>query len=178
MSTRDEELLNQRQVWFYAELNDKSCIEIQKDMMYLCHQNPDEPIHFIIGSEGGDVDYLLGIHDLMQSLPCPVYTYCFGRACSAGAVLFASGAKGHRYTTPNSQFMIHFTQTGFQGSNVDMNIYQKWANSLDETLLKLMMKYTGQSAKKLKKDMSREFNLSGTQAVEYGLADQLIPFVR
>lgn len=179
MSTaRDEALLNARQIWFYTGLEDESCEDVQKSMLYLCHQNPSEPIHLIIGSRGGDADCMLGIHDLMQSLPCPVYTYCFGGACSAGAFLFAAGAKGHRYTTPNSQFMLHLSQTYFRGSNVDMNVYQNWVNSMDAAILKQWSKYIGKSVKQLTKDLSRELYLSGTQAIEYGLADQLIPFNR
>lgn len=179
MSTaRDEALLNARQIWLYTALEDESCAEVQKSMLYLCHQNSSEPIHFIIGSVGGDADCMLGIHDLMRSLPCPVYTYCFGRACSAGAFLFAAGAKGHRYATPNSQLMLHLSQTHFQGSNVDMNLYQKWVNSVDAAVLDYLSEYTRKTIKQLTKDLSRELYLSGTQSIEYGLADQLLPFNR
>jgi len=110
----------------------------------------------------------------MQFVKPPVSTLCVGQAASMGAVLLAAGAKGRRYSLPHSRIMIHQLSGGFEGQAADIDIQAREALRLRELLNQILAEHTGQPIKKIEKDTDRDNFLSATQAVEYGLIDEMI----
>ncbi len=116
----------------------------------------------------------LAIYDTMQYIRPEVSTLCLGQAASMAAWLLASGARGKRYTLPHARIMIHQPLGGVQGQAVDIDIQAREILRLREQLNNILVKHTGQTLKKIEKDTDRDLFMTGKQAVEYGLVDEVI----
>jgi ATP-dependent Clp protease protease subunit len=127
-----------------------------------------------INSPGGSVTAGLAIYDTMQFVKPPVSTLCVGQAASMGAVLLAAGAKGRRYALPHSRIMIHQLSGGFEGQATDIEIQAREALRLREILNNILTNHSGQGLKRIEKDTDRDFFMHATQAVEYGIIDEVI----
>ena len=127
-----------------------------------------------INSPGGSVTAGLAIYDTMQFVKPAVSTLCVGQAASMGAVLLAAGAKGRRYALPHARIMIHQGSGGFEGPPTDMEIYAREALRLRELLNEILSKHSGQPVKRIEKDTDRDNFMSASEAVEYGLIDEVI----
>lgn len=142
--------------------------------MFLESEDPDKDIQFYINSPGGVVTSGLAIYDTMNYIKPDVSTICIGQAASMAAVLLSSGAKGKRFSLPSSNIMIHQPSGGAQGQASDIVIQAEQIIKIKERLNKILSDNTGQSLKKIEKDTDRDFAMSATEALEYGLIDKVI----
>jgi ATP-dependent Clp protease protease subunit len=142
--------------------------------LFLESENPDKDIHLYINSPGGSVTAGMSIYDTMQFIKPDVSTMCIGQAASMGAVLLTGGAKGKRYCLPHSRMMIHQPLGGFSGQASDFDIHAKEILLIREKLNRVLSHHTGQTLKKVQSDTDRDNFLSATDAVTYGLIDQVL----
>jgi ATP-dependent Clp protease protease subunit len=147
---------------------------IVAQLLFLESENPDKDIHLYINSPGGSVSAGLAIYDTMQFIKPDVSTMCIGQAASMGSLLLTGGAQGKRYCLPHSRMMIHQPLGGFQGQASDFDIHAKEIILVRERLNRIMAEHTGQSMKKIQKDTDRDNFMSGTDAVNFGLIDQVL----
>ena len=143
-------------------------------LLFLESEDPEKDIYIYINSPGGSVTAGLAIYDTMQYIKPEVSTLCIGQAASMAAWLLAAGAKGKRYALPHARIMIHQPLGGVQGQATDIDIQAREILRLREQLNNILVKHTGQSLKKIEKDTERDFFMTGKQAVEYGLVDEVI----
>ncbi|MCF6767040.1 ATP-dependent Clp endopeptidase proteolytic subunit ClpP [Thiotrichales bacterium 19S11-10] len=167
-------LLKERIVFLVGEVNDQTANLVIAQLLFLESENPDKDIHFYINSPGGLVTAGMAIYDTMQFIKPDVSTTCIGQACSMGAVLLASGAKGKRFCLPHSQVMIHQPLGGFQGQASDIEIHAKNTLRIKETLNRVLAKHTGKKYDQLVKDTDRDYFLSANEAAQYGIVDAVM----
>jgi ATP-dependent Clp protease protease subunit len=142
--------------------------------LFLESEDPERDIFFYINSPGGSVTAGLAIYDTMQYVRPQISTVCVGQAASMGALLLAAGSKAKRYALPHSRIMIHQPLGGFQGQATDVDIQAREILRMREELNNILMKHTGQSLKRIEKDTDRDFFMTGKQAQEYGIVDEVI----
>ncbi len=167
-------LLKERVIFLTGPVEDHMANLVVAQLLFLESENPDKDIHLYINSPGGVVTAGLAIYDTMQFIKPDVSTMCMGQAASMGALLLAGGAAGKRYCLPHSRIMIHQPLGGFQGQASDIDIHAKEILLVRERLNKILAKHTGQSIEMVQKDTDRDNFLSGQEAVEYGLIDQVL----
>jgi ATP-dependent Clp protease protease subunit len=147
---------------------------VTAQLLYLESEDPEKEINMYVNSPGGSVTAGLAIYDTMQFVKPPVSTLCVGQAASMAAVLLAAGTKGRRYALPHARMMIHQLSGGFEGQAADIDIQAREALRLRETLNDILAHHTGQSIKRIEKDTDRDTFMTPSQAVEYGLIDEVI----
>jgi len=167
-------LLKERIIFLGTTINDEVANLVIAQMLFLEAEDPDREIHLYINSPGGLVTAGLGIYDTMQFVKPPVTTLCMGQAASMAALLLTAGASGKRSTLPHARILIHQPLGGFQGQATDVDIQAREILRLREELNEIMAKHTGQSMERIHKDTERDFYMSGDQAKEYGLVDEVI----
>jgi ATP-dependent Clp protease, protease subunit len=167
-------LLRERIVMLNMPINDQVANVVISQLLYLDREDPDKDISLYIHSPGGVVTAGLAIYDTMQLIRPQVSTICLGMAASMATIILASGAKGKRYALPHSTIHMHQVLGGAQGQAADIVIAAKEVMRLDEIIRNIMVKHTGQPMEKLTHDMDRDFYLDATQAIEYGLIDQVL----
>lgn len=167
-------LLKDRIIFLSGEVNDQMSDIIIAQLLFLESEDPDKDIQFYINSPGGVVTSGLAIYDTMNYIKPNVSTICIGQAASMGAVLLSSGAKGKRYSLPNSNIMIHQPSGGAQGQASDIVIQAEQIIKIKERLNKILADNTGQKLEKIVKDTDRDFAMTAQEALEYGLIDQVI----
>ncbi|NNF06032.1 MAG: ATP-dependent Clp endopeptidase proteolytic subunit ClpP [Candidatus Eisenbacteria bacterium] len=167
-------LLKDRIIFLGTPVDDVVANLIIAQLLFLEADDPDKDIHFYINSPGGSVSAGLGIYDTMQFIKPDVATTCMGQAASMGAVLLAAGKAGKRSILPNGRVMIHQPLGGTQGQASDVEIYTKEMLLIRDKLNNILAEHTGQSLDKIVNDTDRNFFMSGTEAKEYGLVDEVI----
>jgi ATP-dependent Clp protease, protease subunit len=167
-------LLKERVIFLVGPVNDASANLIVAQLLFLEAENPDKDISFYINSPGGSVTAGMSIYDTMQFIKPDVSTLCIGQAASMGAFLLASGAKGKRFSLPNSRVMIHQPSGGFQGQSSDIQIQAKEIMYLREKLNSILANHTGKTAKEIDVDTERDNFMSAEESVKYGLIDKVI----
>ena len=167
-------LLKERIVFLGSVVNDEVANVITAQLLFLESEDPEREIFFYINSPGGSVTAGLAIYDTMQYVRPQISTLCVGQAASMGAVLLAAGAKGKRFALPHSRIMIHQPLGGFEGQATDIEIHAREILRMREELNNILMKHTGQGMKKIEKDTDRDMFLTGKQAQEYGIVDDVI----
>ncbi len=167
-------LLRERVIFFVGPVNDQSANLVVAQLLFLESENPDKDISLYINSPGGSVYAGLAIYDTMQFVKPDVSTLCTGIAASMGAFLLSAGAKGKRYTLPNSRLMIHQPSGGAQGQASDIQIQAREILSLRERLNGILAKNTGQSIERIEEDTERDNFMSAEDAVSYGLVDKVL----
>lgn len=167
-------LLKERIVFLGSVVSDEVANLITAQLLYLESEDPERDIYFYINSPGGSVTAGLAIYDTMQYIRPQISTLCIGQAASMGAVLLAAGTKGKRFALPHSRIMIHQPLGGFQGQATDIDIQAREILRMREELNTILTKHTGQSLKKIEKDTDRDMFMTGKQAQEYGLVDDVI----
>ncbi|TCT04452.1 ATP-dependent Clp endopeptidase proteolytic subunit ClpP [Paralcaligenes ureilyticus] len=167
-------LLRERVVFFVGEVNDQSANLVVAQLLFLESENPDKDISLYINSPGGSVYAGMAIYDTMQFVKPDVSTLCTGFAASMGAFLLAAGAKGKRYTLPNSRMMIHQPSGGTHGQASDIQIQAREILSLRERLNHILAKHTGQPLERIEEDTERDNFMSAEDAVSYGLVDKVL----
>ena len=167
-------LLRDRIVFLGTAVDDYVANVIIAQLLFLEKEDPDKDIDFYIHSPGGSVSAGLAIYDAMQIIKPPIATICVGMAASMGAVLLAGGAKGKRHCLQNARVMIHQASGGFQGTAADINVQVREINFYMDKITDILANHTGQPADKIRKDVDRDYWLSGEEAVNYGLVDKVL----
>ena len=167
-------LLRERVVFLVGPVNDQSANLVIAQLLFLESENPDKDISLYINSPGGSVSAGLAIYDTMQFIKPDVSTLCVGMAASMGAFLLAAGAKGKRFTLPNSRVMIHQPLGGVQGQASDIEIHAREILALRDKLNKILAERTGQSLETIARDTDRDNFLSAEDALEYGIVDKVL----
>ncbi len=144
-------------------------------MLFLEAEDPDKDILLYINSPGGAITAGLAIYDTMQFIRPDVATYCLGQAASMAAVLLAGGAKGKRYSLPNSRIVIHQPlMQGLAGQATDIDIAAREILRMRERLNEILVAHTGQPLKRIQEDTERDYIMSAEQGKEYGIIDDVI----
>ena len=167
-------LLKDRIVFLGSAVDDEVANLVTAQFLFLESEDPEKDIHFYINSPGGSVTAGLAIYDTMQYIKPEVSTLCLGQAASMAAWLLAAGGKGKRYALPHARIMIHQPLGGVQGQATDIDIQAREIIRIRETMNNVLVKHTGQSLKKIEKDTDRDLFMTGKQAVEYGLIDEVL----
>ena len=167
-------LLRERIIFLGTEVNDQVSDSLVAQLLFLEAEDPSKDIQIYINSPGGSITAGLAIYDTMQQISPDIVTICFGVAASMGAFLLSGGTKGKRLALPNSRIMIHQPNGGAQGQAVEIEIQAKEILFLKETLNKLLSEHTGQPFEKIVEDTERDYFLSPSEAVNYGLIDKII----
>lgn len=167
-------LLKDRIIMLNGEVNDVSSNLIVAQLLFLESEDPDKDIYLYINSPGGSVTAGMAIYDTMQYIKCDVSTICMGLAASMGSFLLSAGAKGKRFSLPNSEIMIHQPLGGFQGQVTDIDIHAKRMLKTKDRLNKILSENTNKPLEEIKKDVERDYFMDADEAVEYGLIDKVI----
>ena len=167
-------LLKERVVFLVGPVNDMSANLIVAQLLFLEAENPDKDISLYINSPGGSVTAGMSIYDTMQFVKPDVSTLCIGQAASMGAFLLAAGAKGKRFSLPNSRVMIHQPSGGFSGQSTDIQIQANEIMYLREKLNAILADHTGRSAAEIDRDTERDNFMSAEESVKYGMIDKVI----
>lgn len=161
-------------IFLGSEINDDVANTIIAQLLYISSQRPDEEIKMYINSPGGSVSAGLAIYDTMQYIPNNISTICTGMAASMGAVLFSGGTKGKRLILPHSRILIHQPLGGAKGQASDILIAAKEIEKSKHELINILSENTGQSYDKVLADADRDYWMTSDEAVEYGIADEII----
>jgi ATP-dependent Clp protease protease subunit len=167
-------LLRDRIIILGNPIGDDLANLVVAQMLFLESEDPEKDIYMYINSPGGSVTAGLAIYDTMQYIKPEVSTLCVGQAASMAAWLLSAGTKGKRFALPHARIMIHQPLGGVQGQATDIDIQAREIIRLREQMNNILVKHTGQSLKKIEKDTDRDLFLTGKQAVEYGLVDEVI----
>jgi ATP-dependent Clp protease protease subunit len=167
-------LLRERIVFLVGPVNDHSANLVVAQLLFLESENPDKDISFYINSPGGSVSAGMSIFDTMQFIKPDVSTLCIGLAASMGAFLLSAGAKGKRFSLPNSKIMIHQPLGGAQGQATDIEIHAREILKTREQLNCILAERTGQSLDKIERDTERDYFMSAEESKAYGLIDQVL----
>ncbi|WP_426197424.1 ATP-dependent Clp endopeptidase proteolytic subunit ClpP [Massilia sp. DWR3-1-1] len=167
-------LLKERVIFMVGPVNDQMANLIVAQLLFLESENPDKDISLYINSPGGSVSAGLAIFDTMNFIKPDVSTLCTGMAASMGAFLLAAGAKGKRFSLPNSRIMIHQPSGGSQGQASDIEIQAKEILYLRERLNKILADATGKTIEQIHRDTDRDRFMSGDEAADYGLIDKVL----
>ncbi len=167
-------LLKERIVFLGGAIDDDIANVIIAQLLFLEAEDPKRDITLYINSPGGLVTAGLAIYDTMQYIKPDVSTLCIGQAASMGALLLAAGAKGKRYTLPNSRILIHQPMGGFQGQATDIDIHAREILRLRQRLNEILHHHTGQPLEKIQADTERDYFMGGQEAQDYGLVDEVI----
>ena len=167
-------LLKDRIIFLGTAMNDEVANLLIAQLLFLESEDPDKDINFYVNSPGGIVTAGLAVYDTMQYIKPDIATVCIGQAASMGAVLLTAGAKGKRYSLPNSRILIHQPMGGFQGQASDIEIQAKEILRMRETLNQILVHHTGKDLSKIQNDTDRDFFMTGVEAKEYGIIDHVI----
>lgn len=167
-------LLKERIIFLGEDVNEHTANLVVAQLLHLAYESPKKDIKLYINSPGGSVYDGFAIYDTMQYISPDVMTIGIGVQASMGAFLLSSGTKGKRFVLPNSRLMIHQPSSGTQGKITDQEISLREGIYLKHRLNEILAKNTGQKLSKVEKDTDRDFWMSAKEAVEYGLADEVI----
>ena len=167
-------LLKDRIVFLGSVINDDVANTVIAQLLFLESEDPDKDIHLYLNSPGGVVTAGLAIYDTMQYVKPDVSTLCMGQAASMAAVLLAAGTQKKRFALPHSRILLHQPMGGFQGQATDIDIHAKEILRMREELDSILVTHTHQPAERIRADTERDFFMSGDQAQEYGVIDEVI----
>lgn len=166
-------LLKDRIIFIGTAIDDIVANLVIAQMLFLQMEDPNKDINVYINSPGGSVTAGLAIYDTMQFVKPEVATYCVGMAASMGAVLLCAGAKGKRFSLPNSRIMIHQPWGGVQGAAEDISRQATEILKMRDKINEILASHTGQTLDKIQKDTDRDFYMSSAEAKAYGLVDEV-----
>ncbi len=167
-------LLKERIIFLGGPISDGAANAVIAQLLFLEHEDPKKDIKLYLNTPGGSVTAGMAIYDTMQYVKPDVSTMCVGMAASMGAVLLAAGAKGKRFTLPNSEVLLHQVMGGAEGQAVEIEITARQIIKIKDKLNQILAKHTGQPIGKIEKDTDRDFYLTPAEAKEYGLIDEII----
>ena len=171
-------LLKDRIIFLGTAIDDHVANVVIAQMLFLQTEDPDKDIHLYINSPGGIVTAGLAIYDTMQYVKPSIATYCIGQAASMGALLLTAGAKGKRFSLPHARIMLHQPMGGFHGQATDVEIHAREILKIKDTLNGIIARHTGQPLEKIRTDTDRDFFMSGQEAKDYGIVDDVIDSIK
>ena len=166
--------LKERIVFVVGPINDAVASLVTAQLLFLESEDPKKEISLYINSPGGLVTAGLGIYDTMQYIKPEINTLCIGQAASMGSFLLAAGAKGKRFSLPNSRIMVHQPSAGFQGQATDIEIHANEVLSLKKRLNEIYSKHTGKSVDEIKSALERDNFMTPDNAKNFGLIDKVV----
>ncbi len=172
----EKRFLQERKVFLWGEVTDKSAKEVTEKLIYLELQEPGQPISFYINTPGGSITAGMAIYDTMQLVQSPISVIVTGLAASMGSILLCGAQKGRRFLYPHARVLIHqpLIMGQIEASAVDIHIQaQEMEKSRDE-MNQILAKASGQPIEKIRHDTDRDFYLNAKEAIAYGLADEVI----
>ena len=167
-------LLKERIIFLTGQINDNVASLVTAQLLFLEAEDPKKEIYLYINSPGGLVTAGLGIYDTMQYIKPDISTLCIGQAASMGSFLLAAGAKGKRFSLPNSRIMVHQPSAGFQGQATDIEIHAKEVLSLKKRLNEIYSKHTGKTFEEIKSALERDNFMTSEVAKSFGLIDEVV----
>jgi ATP-dependent Clp protease protease subunit len=167
-------LLRDRIIFLGTAIDDEVANLVIAQMLYLESDDPDKEIFFYLNTPGGHVSSGMAIYDTMRYIKPVVCTVCMGQAASMGALLLAAGQKGKRYALPHARILIHQPLGGFQGQATDIDIQAREILRLKDELNQILANLTGQPMEKITADTERDYYMTGDQARQYGIVDEII----
>lgn len=170
----DKKFIEQRKIFLWGPVDDKSSKEITDRLLYLDAIDPGKEITFYINSPGGVVTSGMVIYDTMQMISSPVSTVCMGMAASMGSILLSGGAKGKRYIFPHGEVMIHQPSGGGRGTSADLEIMAVQIQKTKEMGAQLLADNCGQTFEKIMKDFERDYWMDAKESVAYGIVDKVL----
>jgi ATP-dependent Clp protease protease subunit len=171
-------LLKDRIIFIGTAIDDNVANVVIAQLLFLQTEDPDKDIHIYINSPGGVVSSGLAIYDTMQYIKPDIATYCIGQAASMGALLLTAGTKGKRFALPHSRVMIHQPLGGFYGQATDVAIHAKEILKMKQTLNEIFSRHTSQPLEKVQADTERDLFMSGSDAKDYGIVDDVIATIK
>ena len=166
-------LLEDRIIFLSGEITDETANSVVAQLIFLEGKDPEKDISLYINSPGGNVSAGLAIYDTMNFIKCDVTTICVGLAASMGAFLLSSGTKGKRFALPNSEIMIHQPLGGAKGQASDIQIQANHIQKIKDKINKIISQNSSQPLEKVQSDTDRDFYMSASEALEYGLIDKI-----
>ena len=170
----DKKFIEQRKIFLWGVVDDKSARDITDRLMYLEAIDPGKEITFYINSPGGVVTSGMVIYDTMQMISSPVSTICMGMAASMGSILLSGGAKGKRSIFPNGEVMIHQPSGGGRGVSADLEIMAIQMQKVKELGADILAKNCGKTREQIMKDFDRDYWMGAKESVAYGIVDQIV----
>jgi ATP-dependent Clp protease, protease subunit len=170
----DKKFLEQRKVFLWGAVDDKSAKDITNRLLYLEAIAPGKEITFYISSPGGVVTSGMVIYDTMQMISSPVSTVCMGLAASMGSILLSGGKKGKRFIFPHAEVMIHQPSGGGQGTSADLEIMALQMQKAKQMGAKILAENCGQTYEKIMEDFDRDYWMDADESVKYGIVDAVI----
>ena len=167
-------LLKDRIIFLGGPIHDEMSNLVIAQLLFLEADDPDADVHMCINSPGGSVTAGLAIYDTMQYIRADVSTFCVGQAASMAAVPLAAGEPGKRSALPNARVMIHQPWGGAQGQASDIDIQAKEILKIRDRLNDVLAAHTGQTVEQIALDTERDYYMSGNEAKDYGLVDQVV----
>jgi ATP-dependent Clp protease protease subunit len=167
-------LLKERIIFLTGQINDNVASLVTAQLLFLEAEDPKKEIYLYINSPGGLVTAGLGIYDTMQYVKPEISTLCIGQAASMGSFLLAAGAKGKRFSLPNSRIMVHQPSAGFQGQATDIEIHAKEVLSLKKRLNEIYSKHTGKTVEEVKSALERDNFMTADVAKSFGIIDEVV----
>jgi ATP-dependent Clp protease protease subunit len=170
----DKKFIEQRKVFLWGVVDDKSAKDISDRLMYLEALDPGKEITFYINSPGGMVTSGMVIYDVMQMISSPVSTVCMGMAASMGSILLSGGEKGRRFIFPHGEVMIHQPSGGGRGTSADLEIMAVQVLKTKQLGARILAANCGQTYEKVMKDFDRDYWMDAKESIEYGIVDHVV----
>ena len=167
-------LFEERIIFLGQQIDDVTANDVMAQLLTLESMDPDRDIFIYINSPGGSFTALTAIYDTMQFVRPEIQTICMGQAASAAAVLLAAGTKGKRFALENSRILIHQPSGGGEGQSSDIEIQAREILRMRSLLESILSKHTGKAEEQIRKDIERDKILTASEAVDYGLIDEMI----
>ncbi len=169
----DKKFIEQRKVFLWGAVEDKSAKDIADRLMYLESLDPGKEITFYINSPGGGVTSGMVIYDVMQMISSPVSTVCMGMAASMGSILLSGGKKGRRFIFPHGEVMIHQPSGGGRGTSADLEIMAVQMLKTKQMGARVLAENCGQTYEKVMKDFDRDYWMDAKESIAYGIVDHI-----
>jgi len=170
----DKKFIEQRKVFLWGVVDDKSSKDITDRLMYLEALDPGKEITFYINSPGGMVTSGMVVYDTMQMISSPVSTVCMGMAASMGSILLSGGTKGRRFIYKHGEVMIHQPSGGGRGTSADLEIMAVQIKKTKEMGARILAENCGQTYEKVMKDFDRDYWMDATESIAYGIVDAVM----
>ncbi|MDY6068237.1 MAG: ATP-dependent Clp protease proteolytic subunit [Opitutales bacterium] len=171
-----KKFIDERKIFFFGEVNDESCAEAVKKLLYLDMMDKKAEITIYLSTPGGSINAGMALYDTIKLISAPVKIVVTGIAMSMGSILLSAAKKGKRFLFPNASVMIHqpLIMGEFSGTAVDIHIQAREMERMRDILNKILSDASGQPLEKIRKDTDRDFFMTAKEAVEYGLADGIV----
>lgn len=167
----DSKILNERKVFLWGQIDDKSAKHVIERLLYLELIAPNKEIQLIVNSQGGYVTSGFAIYDTMKSISSPISTVCSGLAASMGSIILSAGTKGRRFILPNARVMIHQPSGGAGGAASDIEIQMDEIIKTKKLGAEILAANCGQTVDKIMRDFNRDYWMSADESVNYGIVD-------